>query len=68
MSELTAEERKAIAALRRLAKRWPQTLMLFAGGTISIRKAPPGQFPGVQYEVESIDGIPCDGGDGGDTY
>lgn len=31
--ELTDEERKAVALLRRLAKKWPKTLWLFAGGS-----------------------------------
>lgn len=30
--ELTPEERRAIAALERLAKRWPSSLMLWGGG------------------------------------
>lgn len=31
--ELTEDERRAIASLKRLAKRWPSTLWLFAGGS-----------------------------------
>lgn len=68
---LTAEERKAIAALKRLAKRWPQTLGLFSasGSLCVIRLAEDGSFPdasgGVDpaAEVDCIYGIPNDGGD-----
>lgn len=68
--ELTPEEKRAIAALKRLAKRWPQSLILFAtgGGDLSVRKPPPMLFPGTQYEVDFIQGIRAEGGDGGDEF
>lgn len=57
--ELTDEEEKAVRSLKRLARRWPDSLLVFCGGTgMSIRKG----GTGAQYEVASIDGIPCDGG------
>jgi hypothetical protein len=40
-SELTDEEEKAIKSINRLAKKWPETLWLFAGsstGSITIMK------------------------------
>lgn len=44
--ELTVEERRAIAALRRLAKRWPKTLWLLLrddGGLKVMRTGPDGK-------------------------
>lgn len=39
--ELTHEERLAIAALKRLAKRWPQSLWLFsAGSSLHVMRQP----------------------------
>jgi len=36
---LTPEEKKAIAALKRVAKRWPESLWLFsASGTLHVMK------------------------------
>jgi hypothetical protein len=73
VTELTREERLAVAALRRLAKRWPQTLWLFsASGSLHVmRRGPDGHA--VHYErgggvdrdyiVETITGISNDGGD-----
>lgn len=62
---LTPEEERAIAALRRLAKRWPQSLRLFgASGTLQVRKGE----GGAQTEVATILEISADGGDGGDYY
>lgn len=45
--DLTDEERRAIASLRRLAKRWPKSLWLFsASGTLHVmRKSPDGGRP-----------------------
>ena len=42
--ELTKEEKRAIAALNRLAKRWPSTLWIFAngGGASVLKKSPDG--------------------------
>jgi len=37
--DLTKEEKNAIAALKRLAKRWPNTLWLFAdGGSVNVMR------------------------------
>lgn len=33
--ELTDEERRAISSLKRLSKRWPKSLWVFAGGSSS---------------------------------
>jgi hypothetical protein len=39
MKELTAAERKSIAALKKVAKNWPKTLWLFSGsGTLFVVK------------------------------
>lgn len=71
--ELTDEERRAIASLKRLAKRWPDTLWLYAGGSpdgIAILRTG-GDGERVRdsrgsidqaYVVDSV-GIPSDGGD-----
>ncbi len=58
---------RAIASLKRLAKKWPPSLLLFAGGgrTLSVRK---GDSPGMQNEVDFIIGFPNDCGDGGDEF
>lgn len=68
--ELSKEEEKAIAALKRLAKKWPKSLWLFSGsGTLWIIKC--GSYGeqvhnssgGVEdYVICSID-ISNDGGD-----
>jgi hypothetical protein len=64
--ELTPDERNAIKSLERLAKRWPQSLMLFsASGTLCVMPndgcPPTGRD---QSEIlASIQGIPNDGGD-----
>lgn len=75
--KLTAEEEKAIASLKALARKWPKSLWLFsASGTLSIMKCGPGgkrmycearggaTGGGVDpaYHVDSAD-IPNDGGD-----
>lgn len=73
--ELTDDERKAIATLKRLAKRWPKTLWLFsASGTLTVMRYGPngeqmivgGHLSGngcdPNYIVDTID-IPNDGGD-----
>ena len=63
--DLTKEERNAIAALERLAKRWPPSLMLFSwAGTLCVM--PAGRLPGPDPEgaiLATIQGIPNDGGD-----
>ena len=70
--ELTDEEKKAIRALKSVAKKWPKSLWLFAhGGSLSVlRKDENGQrvmtnSGGVDqdYVVDSVDGIENDGGD-----
>lgn len=68
--ELTDEERRAIASLQRLAKRWPKSLTLFSwsGSLVVYHTADKDQFVlgGVEANdliLEAIDGIPNDGGD-----
>lgn len=66
MVELTKEEVKAIASLKRLSKKWPRSLMLFAGGAgLTVRKPVEDEFPDDRYVVAEIYNIPADGGDGG---
>jgi hypothetical protein len=70
--ELTKEEEKAISALKRVEKIWPESLWLFSGsGTLWVMKTKPGDGHvhlkgggGIdpQYIVTSID-ISNDGGD-----
>jgi hypothetical protein len=65
--DLTSEERNAIAALERLAKRWPPSLKLFSwsgllcvvpnGVSLSDSDDPDGLV------ITTIAGIPNDGGD-----
>jgi hypothetical protein len=63
------DEQLAIAALKRLAKRWPQSLMLFsASGSLCVM---PNKHAGDHGDIgrdssaviEIIQGIPNDGGD-----
>lgn len=69
MDELTQDERRAIRSLERVAKTWPKSLLLFAGGTgLTVRKPVPGKFYDDSFVVADIPGIPCDGGDGGVEY
>ena len=65
MADLTDEERKAIAALERLAKRWPQSLKLFSwSGTLCVIRADTSLLDNPEAAViTTIDGIPNDGGD-----
>jgi hypothetical protein len=59
---LTDEERRAITALHRLAKRWPQTLKLFSwSGSLCVMRV--GVSPSNDAILTSISGIPNDGGD-----
>jgi hypothetical protein len=68
--ELTAEERRAIASLKRLAKRWPPSLWIFCGsGSVCVMrtaedgsKAHKGEGVDPAYLVDSVQ-IPNDGGD-----
>lgn len=70
--EATPEEERAIRALKRLAKTWPDTLWLFSasGSLLVMRKGPHGEHVEVgraegidpSYELAQID-IENDGGD-----
>lgn len=69
---MTDEERRAVASLKRLAKKWPKSLTLFsaAGSLIVIRTGTERGAGSGSGEVLSpddvlayIDGIPNDGGD-----
>lgn len=70
---LSPEELKAIRALKRLAKKWPRSIYLFAAnGTLNVlRKLPDGgaSMTGPQGGADptaivvTIEGIDCDGGD-----
>ena len=70
MDELTKEERAAIAALNRVAKRWPDSLWLYsASGSLCVmrkdaegEKAVKGEGVDPDYVVDYID-IENDGGD-----
>lgn len=67
--DLNEQEKKAIKALERVAKIWPDTIALFAsGGTLSVRKVQPDGSFFAQHEITAIPGIKNDGGDGGDEY
>ena len=68
VADLTPDERRAINSLKRLAKRWPKSLMLFGGGGLTVRKPEAGKLYDARYIVATIDGIPADGGDGGIEY
>jgi hypothetical protein len=69
--DLTKEERKAIKALQRVAKIWPDSLWLFAAsGTLCIMRCEQGErvfrdSEGVDpaYKVTTIQGLFCEGGD-----
>lgn len=67
----TADERAAIATLKRLAKRWPKSLWLFSGsGSLCVMRSLqdgsrahlPGDGMDPDYCLATID-IPNDGGD-----
>lgn len=65
--DLTGAERKAVAALRRLARTWPRTLMLASmdGSLVVLRSADRGSADGGINEdsvVADIRGIPNTGG------
>lgn len=71
IDDLTPEERRAIAALHRLAKTWPRTLWLYsASGSLHVMRA----APDGRHLMKNRDGvdpravvatikIPNDGGD-----
>lgn len=58
---VTKEEQKAIASLKRLAKKWPDSISLFSwSGSLQVFK----EVDGKSAVIESIgDAIPNDGGD-----
>ena len=69
--DATPEERKAINALKRLAKKWPKSLWLFsASGSLCVMRTDEngehahiaGGGADAHYVLETID-IPNDGGD-----
>ena len=58
---ITTEEAKAIRSLKRLAKKWPQSIRIFSqAGTLIVTKA---NSHGIQATVAFVEGIPNDGGD-----
>lgn len=70
---LTDEEKKAVAALKRLAKRWPGSLWIFCGGQqgVAVMKTDEdglrvttgnGEGFDQEYCVAQVN-LPCDGGD-----
>jgi len=62
MRDLTRDEENAINALKRLAKRWPQTLHLFSwSGSLVVMDA--SMVPSEKAVFTTIVGIPNDGGD-----
>jgi hypothetical protein len=69
--DLNAEEQAAVRALRRLEKKWPSSLWLFAAsGSLCVMKKKDDGSRGMvsggghdaELVVETIS-IPCDGGD-----
>lgn len=68
--ELTPEEERAIASLKRLARKWPRSLTLVSmGGTLSVVRTNDERFDspsGIDRQeaiVADIGGIPNTGGD-----
>lgn len=70
--DLSEDEKKAIRSLKRLAKKWPSTLWLFAGngGLHILKTGKEGEIVlkkhgGVDndYVVDYVDDIYADGGD-----
>jgi hypothetical protein len=69
-AELSAVEQSAIASLRRLAKRWPKSLMLFSwSGSLCVVKldedgnSPLHSHDPCDHIICTIEGIGNDGGD-----
>ena len=59
--KITTREQKAIKSLERVAKNWPKSLQLFSwSGTLVVFKK---LENGLWAQVDSIPGIPNDGGD-----
>lgn len=61
--ELNEKEKEAIKSLEKLAKKWPKTLLLFAGTGLTVRKIQPDGTYLKESIVADIPGIPNDGGD-----
>ena len=60
---MNTKERRAVAALRKLADNWPQSLQLFSwSGSLHVLKPGP-QLTINQALVATVMGIPNDGGD-----
>lgn len=67
--KLTAEEKKAVDEMKRIAKHWPKSLWLFSNGALYVVKkkrgekamTPTGGFD-PDYVVDTVD-IENDGGD-----
>jgi hypothetical protein len=58
---ITPEEAAAIRSLKRLARKWPQSLELFSwSGSLYVTKR---NSNNISTEIASISGIPSDGGD-----
>ena len=58
---ITTEEARAIQSLRRLAKKWPESLRLFSwSGTLCVTKR---NSNDIDTMITNIEGIPNDGGD-----
>lgn len=57
MTKLTTEEKRAIASLKRLAKKWPITLWLYSGsGDLSVMRKVDGKraMSGASYDQRAI--------------
>lgn len=67
MRDLTDEEQRAIDSLKRLAKRWPQTLKLYSWSgslvVVSNDASLLDSYDPNDLILDTIDGIPNDGGD-----
>jgi hypothetical protein len=58
---ITTEEAKAIRCLKRLAKKWPQSIgILSHAGSLVVTKT---NSLGIRATVSFVEGIPNDGGD-----
>jgi len=70
LQPLTKEERKAIAALKKVAENWPDTLWLFVGESFAVMKVDENgdqamnKYGGVDqgYLVDTVFGFKYDGG------
>lgn len=66
MSDWTADEQRAIDSLKRLARRWPQSLTLFSwSGSLVVVHTDEyrSDMAANDWDSEQILGIPNDGGD-----